>query len=166
MFIEGRVVFIFIDNISEAECNNIICIIDDIYIVDVMVIYSEKFVSGIFLFNGLNVISSEVVNVFGIDVILYIFIGVEMLADGGDIDLIVIFFEGCSYSDDEIGMVFECSVEFILFDIIVFGFGCFGLNGIYVYIGMLNGVLVWEFVNGFFIMWDGVFFEWLIGGVG
>ncbi len=164
--IEGRVVSISIDNISEAECNNTTCTTDDTYTADVTVTYSEKPASGTLSLNGPNVISSEVVNVSGTDATSYTFIGVEMLADGGDIDLTATFSEGCSYSDDEIGTAPECSVEFIPSDITVSGFGCFGPNGTYAYIGMPNGAPVWESANGFFIMWDGASSEWLIGGVG
>ncbi len=157
---------ITIDNISEAECNNTTCTTDDTYTADVTVTYSEKPASGTLSLNGPNVISSEVVNVSGTDATSYTFIGVEMLADGGDIDLTATFSEGCSYSDDEIGTAPECSVEFIPSDITVSGFGCFGPNGTYAYIGMPNGAPVWESANGFFIMWDGASSEWLIGGVG
>lgn len=172
-YLADKVVFnygqigIFIDNISEVDCGNIICIIDDIFIVDVMVIYGYLFGSGMFILIGLIFVGlAFVVNVADFIVNVYIFIGVILAVDGSDIDLMVFFFDGCDYNDSLLGIVFECGGIFIFVDIIVFGFGCFGLNGIYIFVGYEGGVFVWQFQNDFFIgyvegEWVILFFDFL-----
>ncbi|MCI5090928.1 choice-of-anchor Q domain-containing protein [Phaeodactylibacter sp.] len=161
--IEGRVVSISIDNISEADRNNTTCTTDDTYTADVTVTYSEKPASGTLSLNGPNVISSEVVDVSVTDATSYTFTGVEMLADGGDIDLTATFSEGCSYSDDEIGTAPECSGEFIPSDITVSGFGCFGPNGTYFFVDYAEGAPFWQSMNDFVIGYiEG---KWAIFGI-
>ena len=142
---------ITIDNISDAECNTTTCTTDDTSTADVTVTYSEKPASGTLSLTGPKVISSEVVNVSGTDATSYTFIGVEMLADGGDIDLTATFSEGCSYSDDEIGTAPECSVELIPSDITVSGFGCFGPNGTYSFVDYAEGAPFWQSMSDFVI---------------
>ncbi|MCB9341330.1 MAG: HYR domain-containing protein [Lewinellaceae bacterium] len=151
-------------NISAAECNNTTCTTDDTYTADVTVTFSSKPASGTLSLTGPNILVPVMaVDVSTIGATSHTFTGVEMLANGGDIDLTAAFSEGCSFNDDAVGTAPACGgTPYTPSNITVSGFGCFGPEGTYSPNGTVNGAPAWLSGFGFTIEWSGS--QWEIEG--
>ena len=143
---------ISIDNISEADCGNTTCTTDDTFTADVTVTYGYLPGSGTLTLTGPTLAgSAPAVNVADLTANAYTFTGVTLAADGSDIDLTAAFSDGCDYNDSSLGTAPECGGTFTPADITVSGFGCFGPNGTYTFVGYEGGAPVWQSQNDFFI---------------